>query len=239
MRGDTLESNARIKALQNKLHRLLQYRDGKISAAFRKNRGIYEALTEISRHIELFTGEARTALINCHDELQALGYRPQELPMQDAPDIDVKADEQSVRIAIDGMMPYPINGSAHYLHKKLDAALTRYAADNMLPPPLFTERCAVVFVHHYEENGKAIRNMRDYDNVERRCITNVIARHFLRDDSPACYISMDILAPGESSFTEIRLLAIPAFRALFMSGEIEYFPCATVSKKIPKTYQKT
>jgi hypothetical protein len=223
MRGETLESNVSIKALQNKLHRLIQYRDEKISAAFRKKRGIYEALTEISRHIELFTGEARAALINCHDELQALGYRPQELPMPVAPEIDVKADEQSVRIIMDGMMPYPINGSAHYLHKKLDAALTQYAKENALPRPLFNERCAVIFVHHYEENGKSIRNMRDYDNVERRCITNVIARHFMRDDSPACYMSMDILAPGESSFTEIRLLTIPAFRGLVQSREIEFF----------------
>lgn len=234
-----MDANMSIKALQNRLHRLFTYRDGKIAVSFRKNCGIYEVLTEISRHIELLAGEARAALVGCHDELQALGYRPQELPLPNAPDIDIEVDSQSVRIIVDGMLPYPIKGGAHYLHKKLDAALTRYAETNALPMPIFSERCAVVFIHHYAENGKAIRNMRDYDNVERRCITNVIARHFLRDDSPACYLSMDILAPGETAFTEIRLLTIPAFRALVQSSDIEYFQSSFVSKNFPKTYQKT
>ena len=234
-----MDSNMRIKALQNELHRLLQYHDGKIADASRKNSGVYETLAEISRHIELLAEEARDALISFHDELQALGYTPLELPIPNAPDITVKVDENSVLIIIDGILPYPIKGGAHYLHTKLDSALTQYANENALPCPLFTERCAVVFIHHYTENGNAIRNMRDYDNVERRCITNVIARHFLSDDSPACYISMDILAPGESTYTEIRLLTIPAFRELVRSIEIEYLPGGYVSKNIPKTYQKT
>ncbi len=216
-----MDTNMCIKVLHDRLHRLLRYRGDKITAAYRKNDGVYTTLAEISRHIELFSGEARAALISCHDELQALGYRPRELPMPDAPDIDVEVDSQSVRIIVDGMLPYPINGSVHYLHEKLDAALTRCAADNALL--LFTERCAVVFIHHYAENGKAIRNIRDYDNVEHRCITNVIARHFLRDDSPACCISMDMLAVGEITYTEIRILTIPAFRALVQSSAIEVF----------------
>ena len=228
-----------IKALHNKLHGLLLYRDGKISAAVRANAGAYDTLAEMSRHIEHLAEDAKAALINCHDELQALGYTPPELPMPNEPCITVKVDEKSVHIVVDGMLPYPIKGGAHYLHTKLDAALTLYARNKALPYPLFIERCAVVFVHHYMENGKAIRNMRDYDNVERRCVTNVIARHFLRDDSPACYVSMDILAQGESTFTEIRLLTIPAFRELVRSSEIEYFPDSFVSKNVPKMYQKT
>jgi hypothetical protein len=214
-----LDAKTRIKALQQQLHGLLMHRDGKIMRM--NNINGLNALAELSHHTELLSSELRAALTTCHDELQALGHRLPALPMPNAPDINVQVNEKSVRIAIDGMLPYKINGSAHYLHEKLDAALTLYAKENALPRPLFSERCAVVFIHHYR--GNAIRNMRDYDNVEHRCITNVIARHFLRDDSPACYISMDMLAISEITFTEIRLLTISAFRELVESREIELF----------------
>ncbi len=209
----------RLKVLQKQLHRLIIQRDSKILGL--RNTGALGMLADISRHAELLSAELRVELTACHDELRAFGYRLPELPMQNAPEINVQVKGKSVRIAIDGMLPYPILGSAHYLHEKLDAALTKYARENALPRPLFTERCAVVFIHHYKKG--VIRNLRDYDNVEHRCVTNVIARHFLRDDSPACYISMDMLAVGESAFTEIRVLTIPAFRELVLSREIELF----------------
>ena len=214
-----MDAYERLKALQKRLHRLIMQRDGKILGL--RNTGALSLLAEIARHSELLSAELRTELTDCYDELQAFGYRLPELYMPNAPDISVQVKDKSVCIAIDGMLPYPIPGSAHYLHEKLDTTLTRYARENALPRPLFTERCAVVFIHHYKKG--AIRNIRDYDNVEHRCITNVIARHFLRDDSPACYISMDMLAISENAFTEIRLITIPAFRELVQSSEIELF----------------
>jgi hypothetical protein len=167
--------------------------------------------------------DMRGAIANCHDELQSYGCHLPELPMPDAPDISVDVVNKTVRIITDGMLPFPLKGGVHYLHKKLDAALSRYSRDNALPAPLFTERCAVVFIHRYADKGRKLRHLRDYDNTERRCITNVIARHFLRDDSPACYIGMDIIAPGESNHTEIRLMPIPAFREFVASEEISFF----------------
>jgi hypothetical protein len=228
-----------MESLCEKLLRQISYRNDKITALCGQSGNTYERLAEISRHIELLTAGLRDSLIDCHNELQALGYCPPELPVPDAPEVIVGVDEKSVRIVVDGMLPYPLKGGACYLHDKLDADLMRYARDNALPRPLFDERCAVVFIHRYADTGRELRHLRDYDNTERRCITNVIARHFLRDDSPACYISMDVLAPGESNHTEIRLMTIDDFQAFTASDEIKYLPEGTVSKNTPKLYQKT
>lgn len=224
-----MDSKIIMGSLGKRLRTHISDREKKIASLCGRSGNEYDNLADIFRQIELLTAELRDALILCHNEMQALGYRPRELPMPDAPEIDVRTDVKSVRIVMGGMLPYPIKGSAHFLHEQLDAALLGYMRENKLPRPLFIERCAVVFIHHYADN-KAIRNMRDYDNAERRCITHVIARHFLKDDSPACYIAMDMLAPGENTFTEIRLLTISDFRALVQSKEIEYFPQSAVSK---------
>ena len=206
--------------LYNKLLRQIMYRNDKIAAICGKEGGAYEQLADISRHIELLTSDLRESLIQCYDELQAVGCHLPELPMPDAPDISVDICDKSVCIVMDGMLPFPLKGGVHYLHKKLDAALLRYAKENALPAPLFTERCAVVFIHRYAKTGRRLRHLRDYDNTERRCITNVIARHFMRDDSPACYIGMDVIAPGESNHTEVRIMTIPDFSVFVASDEI-------------------
>ena len=185
-----------------------------------KNDTPYEQLADISRHIETMVSDMRRALTVCHNDLQAFGYCPQELPMSDAPGIDIIVDEKSVRIIMDDILPFPIKGSVYYLHEKLNTALQRHSQENALPQPLFNERCAVVFIHRYTETFR--RHLRDYDNTERRCITNVIARHFLRDDSPACYISMDVLALGYSNHTEIRIMIISDFRAFVASAQIDF-----------------
>ena len=224
-----------MDSLHKKLRRHLSYRNGKIAGLFDQNGKAYDRLAEISRHIELLTADLRAALIDCHNELQALGYRPPEFPMPDAPDIDVRINGKDVRIIADGIMPFPLKGGVCYLHEKLDAALRIHLREDTLPRPLFDERCAVVFIHRYT----GFRHLRDYDNVERRCVTNVIARHFMRDDSPACHISMDLLAPGKSSHTEVRIMTIPAFREFVMSGKTDFTTEGTVSKNVPKPYQKT
>lgn len=122
------------------------------------------------------------------------------------------------------MLPFPSNGSAFFLHDQLDWALRRFLLEHQLPTPIFTERCAVVFLHHYGPGKADIRHLRDYDNVEHRCITNVLASHLLWGDSPKCMIGMDVLAPGDHNFTEIRIMPLPAFRAFVMSEKIEFLP---------------
>jgi len=215
-----MDEKAILESLRGKLSHQLMSRHDKIINVHAKNDTPHEQLANISRHIEIMVSDMRRALTVCHNDLQAFGFCPQELPMSDAPGIDIIVDEKSVRIIMDDILPFPIKGSVYYLHEKLNATLRRYVQENALPQPLFDERCAVVFIHRY--TGTFRRHLRDYDNSERRCITNVIARHFLRDDSPACYISMDVLAPGENDHTEIRIMTISDFRAFVVSAQIDF-----------------
>jgi len=222
-----------MDGLSNELRRKVSYRSDKITGLFGQSGNTYERLADVSRHVELLAADLRASILDCHNELQALGYSPREMPTTDLPGVSVDIREKSVCIIMDGMLPFPLKGSAYYLHEKLDTAIGQYLWDNDLPRPMFDERCAVVFIHRYANAGRALRHLRDYDNTERRCITNVIARHFLLDDSPACYIGMDILAPGESNHTEIRIMTIADFRAFTTSQEIDFPADGTVSKTIP------
>ena len=206
---------------------------------YMKSDTAHQHIADISRRIELMVSDMRKELISSHNDLQILGYSPRELPISSAPGISVDINEKSVRIIMDGMLPFPLKGSVYYLHQKLDTALEQLIQRNELPRPLFSERCAVVFIHRYANTPRSLRHLRDYDNVERRCVTNVIARHFMKDDSPACYISMDILAPGEDNHTEVRIMPISDFRAFVMSEQIDFGAEGTVSKNTPEAYQKT
>jgi len=234
-----MDAKTSMENLYARIHERLAYRDEKIAGLTGRGISAYDKLAEISRHIELLTADLRDALIGCHNELQALGYCPRELPMPNPPEIEVRVDEKTVRMVIDGMLPFPVKGGVHFLHEKLDAELLRLSREDALPRPLFDERCAVVFIHRYADTGRELRHLRDYDNVERRCITNVIARHFLKDDSPVCCISVDILAEGENNHTEVRIMTLPDLQAFILSGEIGYLPQGIVSKNVPKMYQKT
>lgn len=210
-----------LERLYGKLLHQMDYRYDKITGICDRDCTAYEQLADISRHVELMVSDMRRAMTGCHNDLQAFGYCPQEVPISGAPEIEVDVDSKSVRIIMGGMLPFPTKGSVYFLHEKLDAALRRYSRDNALPQPLFDERCAVVFIHRCAGN---LRHLRDFDNTERRCITNVIARHFLRDDSPACYIGMDVLAPGKRNHTEIRVMTISDFRAFVASEKIDVPP---------------
>lgn len=209
-----------LERAYNKLLHQISYRHEKIALLSENGGSVYEQLDSISRHAELMISDIRRALTNCHNDLQAFGYCPQEIPIHGAPDVEVDIIGKTVRVLMDGMLPFPAKGSVYFLHEKLDAALRQYSRDNALPQPLFDERCAVVFIHRYA--GKGVRQLRDYDNTERRCITNVIARHFLRDDSPACYMGVDILAPVRRNQTEIRVMTIPDFRAFIISEKNDF-----------------
>jgi len=209
-----------LVSIYNKLWHQLKNHNYEITDVYLKSDTAHKHIADISRQIELMVSDMRKTIIASHNDLQAFGYTLQEIPLADAPDISVNVSEKSVRIVMDGILPFPIKGSVYFLHEKLDIALRHYSRDNALPQPLFDEPCAVVFIHRYDGNGR--RQLRDYDNTERRCITNVIARHFLRDDSPACYIGMDILAPGKSNHTEIRLMTTPDFQKFVASKEIEF-----------------
>lgn len=49
-------------------------------------------------------------------------------------------------------------------------------------------------------------------------------------DSPDCILALDILAPGEQEFTEIRIMPMEQFRQFIMSENIGYQLDGTIAK---------
>jgi hypothetical protein len=219
--------------LESEFREAIEYREKKLTGHLKRlrtylevgnNACAYGEIAEIARHTELLSKDLRELMIDFYGVLQISGIQPARQLYPELPDIAVREENGCVIITTDAMLPFPLKGSVYYLHEKLDTALERFFEEQNPPRPYFTERCAVVFLHHYGNSGKDLRHLRDYDNVERRCITNVLATHLLWGDSPRCMISMDVLAPGESNYTEIRVMPIPQFRAFVSSDDIEFIP---------------
>jgi len=192
---------------------------------------VYGHLADIIRHAELLVREIRTEAGAFHQNMQLLGLVSGEIPYAGFPGFDMRIVGRGIHVIFDGMLPYPAKGHVYYLHDGLDMQLEQMAQDGKLPK--IRERCGVVFLHHYHATSGEMRSLRDYDNLERRCVLNVLARHFLWGDSPHQIVSMDVLAPGDSNYTEVRILPIPEFRAFVMSEEMEYTPVVRNANKPP------
>jgi hypothetical protein len=223
----------RVDDLEHKIHRVMSNRETKIQSHIGKLRSqlyaensaaVYDEISELSRHTELMSKELRDILIELFSEMQTGGIQPTYRLYPRTRSVTVREDNGCIIITMEAMLPFPIKGSSYFLHEKLDTALERFYEEHKPPRPYFTERCAVVFLHHYGSGAENLRHLRDYDNVEHRCVTNVLAAHLLWGDSPKCMIALDVLAPGESNYTEIRVMPITQFRAFVMSESIEYSP---------------
>lgn len=233
MHNGLTQPDGAIETLKREIYNNLFHHDKRINDLIEKmwalppeefSEGIYENLAGMAKKAEELICGLRDSMTNFYNECQALGYQPGALPVPAAPNVRIEAGEKRIRIVCDGMLPFPINGSVHYLHEQLDAALERFIRENRLPRPFFPERCAVVFLHHYGSTKGELRHLRDYDNLERRCVTNVIASHFLWSDSPKHIVSMDILVPGNSNYTEILMMTVPEFKDFIAAGNMEYVP---------------
>ena len=183
---------------------------------------LYEHLAVTTRHIEMMVKELREAMITFHGDLQMTEMIPQTQPYPLAREVEVSLEDGCLSVKMPAMLPYPTDGAVYYIHELVDKALGRFMLENNLPRPYYTERAAVVFLHHYAAGKADQRHLRDYDNVEHRCITNMLAAHMLWGDSPKCIISMDVLAPGETNFTEIRIMPVTAFREFVMSEKLTF-----------------
>lgn len=173
---------------------------------------VYRHLLELSQLSETICKELRRAMMEFYNHLQLAGMPPALLPYPCSEDVTVSVEGNCLKLELPALLPFNAKGSAYYLHEKLRCALERILRERGLPRPFFDERCAVVFLHHYAARKGAVRYLRDYDNLEHRCITNVLASLLMRGDGPECMISMDVLAPGERDFTEIRILPETEFR---------------------------
>ena len=173
---------------------------------------IYGELASISRHTELLTQEIRTVVMELHTGLESLGLVPQYIPLPAAPGVEISVIDEIFSIKMDGMLPFFSKGGAYYLHGKLEAALAVYCMENDLMIPIFGERCAVVFLHHYNMEQSERRYIRDYDNLECRCVLNAITQYFLLDDEPMQMVLMHEIVPDCKNFTEVLVMKISDFK---------------------------
>ncbi|MDR1704984.1 MAG: DUF6100 family protein [Clostridiales bacterium] len=183
---------------------------------------LYEHLASTAGHIERMTRDLRETLICFHGDLQLTDALEPYQPYPLAREVEIDIEDGSITVKMPAMLPFPADGPVYYLHELLDKALDTYVKEKSLPRPFFTERAAVVFMHHYAEGAQNIRHLRDYDNVEHRCVTNVLAAHLLWGDNPKCIVSMDVLAPGKINFTEVRVMPISVFREFVMSEKLTF-----------------
>jgi len=173
---------------------------------------IYRHLSELSKLTETLCRELREAMTTFFSDLQLVGVFPELIPFPNGGEVTVTIDGDCLKLELPALLPFSAGGSVYYLHEQVRAALEQAIRERKLPRPIFNERCALVFIHHYANRRGAVRYLRDYDNLEHRCITNALAMLAMWDDSPECIISLDILAPGERDFTEIRIMPLPAFK---------------------------
>lgn len=185
---------------------------------------VYEALSDLAKWVEALGKDLREASILLYQDLQNAGYVPSEIPYPVSRETEVAWVDGCLCLTFSEMLPYPVSGPVHYLHEQVEQALEVFIREYEPPVPLYDERCAVVFLHHYESSRQALRHLRDYDNVEHRCITNVIASKALWGDNPRCMIQMDVLAPGDHNYTEVRVMPLSKFQEFAMSEEIGYLP---------------
>ena len=183
---------------------------------------LYEQLSEAAGHVERLISDLRGSMISFYDDLQLIGALAPHQSYPLAQEVEIAMEDGAICIKMPAILPFPSDGAVYYIHELLDKALDAYIREKDLPRPFYTERAAVVFLHHYGNGYRNIRHLRDYDNVEHRCITNVLASHLLWGDSPKCIISMDVLAPGERNYTEVRIMPIPVFREFVMSEKLTF-----------------
>ena len=197
-----------------------------IETALQNNnsQAIYRYLFEFSQQAEIFCKELRKAMATFYNDLQLVGVFHPLLPYPQSDDVAVFVDGNCLKLKFSAILPFSAGGSVYYLHEQVRNALERVIRERKLPRPFFNERCAVVFLHHYAAAKGITRFLRDYDNVEHRCITNVLASLSMYGDGPQCMIALDILAPGNQDFTEVRIMPISDFKQFVASENLDYTP---------------
>ena len=151
-----------------------------------------------------------------------MGLFPALMPYPHGGEVKAVVEEGCIRLEAPAILPFCSGGSVYYLHEQVLWALEDLIREKKLPRPFFTERCALVYLHHYQEDAGLTHYLRDYDNVEHRCVTNALAALAMWGDSPDCIVSLDVLVPGERDFTEICVMTMEKFREFVLSEKIEF-----------------
>lgn len=210
----------RLNYRSRQIHNRLQVMEALLPGA---EEAVYQQLYELSGQVERLCKELREAMTEFYDDLQLTGTCPAFRPYPFFTQVEAAVKDGCVRLTLPEMLPFPIGGSVYYLHEQVKGALEKLIRERKLPRPLFDERCALVYLHHYD-SGKPTRRLRDYDNVEHRCITNALAALTMWGDGPNCMVSLDILAPGDHNFTEICILPLSRFQEFALSEKMGFLP---------------
>ena len=183
---------------------------------------VYRHLSQFSRLTELLCRELREATREFYGNLQTVELFPILLPYPHGGEVKAVVEDGYIRLEAPTILPFCSGGSVYYLHEQVLWALEDLIREKKLPRPFFTERCALVYLHHYQEDAGLTHYLRDYDNVEHRCVTNALAALAMWGDRPDCIVSLDVLAPGERDFTEICVMTMEKFREFVLSEKIKF-----------------
>ena len=180
---------------------------------------VYQHLFQLSRLTELLCRELREATREFYGNLQTMELFPALLPYPHGGEVKATVEEGCIRLEAPAILPFCSGGSVYYLHEQVLWALEGLIREQKLPRPFFTQRCALVYLHHYRVQEGVIHHLRDYDNVEHRCVTNALAALAMWGGQPPLY---HFLAPGERDFTEICVMTMERFREFILSEKIEF-----------------
>lgn len=219
----------RTEQYQEAIDRQFAFRRNAMGKAMRKlemtsvpgnAEGVYACLAELSRCQELLCSEYRYDLRQLHHQLEGEGLEPCYHPLIYANDVCIESKDGIFRIILDSLLPFPTRGSVFYVHERLESALRRHGRRNGHTKPFGDRRCAVVFLHHYDRERSGKRKLRDFDNMERRCILNVLSRHMVVGDSPDSIVTMDLMTGDQRDYSEICIMPMERFTSYILTPEI-------------------
>jgi len=96
-------------------------------------------------------------------------------------EISVSESNGIVEITIPSLLPKRKNKGANFIYDPLYSVLSKYSRDN--GKPRRHGKSVLCFTHHYDKERGIKNRIRDYDNLELKDIKDIIALHFLVDDS--------------------------------------------------------
>lgn len=206
------------------------YRELKQAVDMRDGDGAAEVIRDLSKAVETMCHNLREEIVREYDSVLTSGNISGEpLLLPEAPHVEVSIQDDVLTIYADAILPFATKGPSYYILGELEAALNRLLKEQNLIVPIFTEPSAVLFLHHYNRQGRRYvrRQLRDFDNVEHRAVLNTLSRYCVWDDGPGNIVLMDALVLDREDFTEILVMPIHRF--------VEYL----MSEKRPFLFQNT
>lgn len=174
------------------------------------------------------TGQIDTLYLQIRERLDVIsGCFAQEAEQgfsEPDPGTHFYADDQIVHITLPGMLPFKSSSYAAYVPRKLHTILERAVSEARIhkkPLPHF-ERAAVIFLHCVAKAQCDAGRLRDYDNLERKSVLDILRAYFFYSDNMRGLVTTDISAVSETSGTEVFVTEITGYRSFLDELETRY-----------------